>query len=81
VIAPVKIGAGATIGMRAIIMGGVTVGEKAKVLANSFVLPNTTIPAGESWAGIPAQRIELAKRSSAGENAGREVAASNARPD
>ena len=44
VIAPVKIGAGATIGMRAIIMGGVEVGEKAKVLANSFVLPNTKIP-------------------------------------
>ena len=62
VIAPVKIGAGSTIGMRAIIMGGVTVGEKAKVLANSFVLPNTTIPGGESWAGIPAQKIELAKR-------------------
>ena len=80
VIAPVKIGAGATIGMRAIVMGGVTVGEKAKVLANSFVLPNTTIPAGESWAGIPAQRIELARRSSAGENAGREVAAGDARP-
>jgi non-ribosomal peptide synthetase-like protein len=65
VIAPVKIGAGATIGMRAIIMGGVEVGEKAKVLANSFVLPNTRIPAGESWAGIPAQRIELPKRADA----------------
>jgi non-ribosomal peptide synthetase-like protein len=65
VIAPVKIGAGATIGMRAIIMGGVEVGEKAKVLANSFVLPNTKIPAGESWAGIPAQRIELPKRADA----------------
>jgi non-ribosomal peptide synthetase-like protein len=62
VIAPVKIGAGATIGMRAIIMGGVEVGEKAKVLANSFVLPNTKIPAGESWAGIPARRIDLPKR-------------------
>jgi acetyltransferase-like isoleucine patch superfamily enzyme len=62
VIAPVKIGAGATIGMRAVIMGGVTVGAKAKVLANSFVLPNTTIPDGEMWAGIPAQRIELARR-------------------
>ena len=61
-IAPVKIGDGATIGMRAVIMGGVTVGAKAKVLANSFVLPNTTIPDGESWAGIPAQKIELAKR-------------------
>ena len=61
VIAPVKIGAGATIGLRAIIMGGVEVGAQAKVLAGSFVLPNTKIPPGETWAGIPAQRIELAR--------------------
>jgi acetyltransferase-like isoleucine patch superfamily enzyme len=66
VIAPVKIGAGATIGMRAVIMGGVEVGAKAKVLANSFVLPNTKIPPGEAWAGIPAQRIELPRRTDAG---------------
>jgi acetyltransferase-like isoleucine patch superfamily enzyme len=59
VIAPVRLGAGATIGLRAIVMGGVEVGEKAKVLAGSFVLPNTRIPAGETWAGIPAQRVEL----------------------
>ena len=59
VIAPVKIGAGATIGLRAVIMGGVEVGAKDKVLASSFVLPNTKIPPGETWAGIPAQRIEL----------------------
>jgi len=59
VIAPVRLRAGATIGLRAIVMGGVEVGEKAKVLAGSFVLPNTRIPAGETWAGIPAQRIEL----------------------
>lgn len=61
VIAPVRLGAGATIGLRAIIMGGVEVGEKARVLAGSFVLPNSRIPAGETWAGIPAQRIELAR--------------------
>ena len=59
VVAPVRLRAGGTIGLRAIVMGGVEVGEKAKVLAGSFVLPNTRIPAGETWAGIPAQRIEL----------------------
>ena len=59
VIAPVKICTGATIGLRAVIMGGVEVGAKAKVLASSFVLPNTKIPPGETWAGIPARRIEL----------------------
>lgn len=65
VIAPVRIGEGATIGMRAIVMGGVEVGAKAKVLANSFVLPNTRIPDGETWAGIPAQKIVLPKREDA----------------
>lgn len=68
VIAPVRIAAGATIGLRAIIMGGVEVGEKARVLAGSFVLPNTCIPAGETWAGIPARRIEL-ERADAGNGA------------
>ena len=33
----------------------IQMGEKAKVLASSFVLPNTKIPAGETWAGIPAR--------------------------
>jgi non-ribosomal peptide synthetase-like protein len=69
VIAPVKIGAGATIGLRAVIMGGVEVGAKAKVLASSFVLPNTKIPAGETWAGIPARRIELERAKSLAEDA------------
>lgn len=65
VIAPVRIRKGATIGLRAVIMGGVEVGERARVLANSFVLPGTTIPAGETWAGVPAQRIDLDRRKSA----------------
>ena len=67
VIAPVKIGPGATIGLRAVIMGGVEVGAKAKVLASSFVLPNTKIPPGETWAGIPARRIELERDDAATE--------------
>jgi acetyltransferase-like isoleucine patch superfamily enzyme len=58
VLAPVKIGKGATIGLRAIIMGGAEIGEGAKIMANSVVLPKMRIPAGETWAGIPAQRID-----------------------
>ena len=69
VIAPVKIGAGATIGLRAVIMGGVEVGARAKVLASSFVLPNTKIPPSETWAGIPAQRIELERGPASAESA------------
>jgi acetyltransferase-like isoleucine patch superfamily enzyme len=58
VVSPVKIGAGATIGLRATVMAGVEVGEGAKVLANSFVLPNTRIPPGETWGGVPAAKWE-----------------------
>ena len=61
VINTVKIGKGATIGLRAIVMGGVTIGEKAKVLAGSFVVPNTVIPDGETWGGIPAVKLDLKK--------------------
>ena len=59
VVSPTRIGARATIGLRAIIMGGVTVGERAKVLAGSFVLPKTVIPDGETWGGIPAVKVDL----------------------
>jgi Carbonic anhydrases/acetyltransferases, isoleucine patch superfamily len=58
VLAPVKIGDKATIGLRAILMGGVTIGEGAKILPNSVVLPKTQIPAGETWGGVPARKIE-----------------------
>jgi len=58
VIAPTKIGSGATIGLRAIIMGGVEIGEKAKVMAGSFVLPKTIIGPGEVGGGIPAVKLK-----------------------
>jgi hypothetical protein len=57
IIDPVVIRKDATIGLRAIIMGGVEVGEGAKVLPNSVVLPKTIIPAGETWAGVPAKKV------------------------
>jgi acetyltransferase-like isoleucine patch superfamily enzyme len=59
VVSPVKIGGGATIGLRATVMAGSEIGEGAKVLANSFVLPNTKIPAGETWGGVPAVQIQI----------------------
>lgn len=61
VISPVKIGAGATIGLKAIILGGVTIGVKSKVLAGSYVVPGTVIPDGETWGGIPAVPVDLKK--------------------
>ena len=58
IIAPVLIRKNATIGLRAIVMGGVEIGERVKVLPNSVVLPKTIIPAGDTWAGVPAKRLE-----------------------
>lgn len=61
VLAPVKIGDGCTIGLKASIMGGVVIGENAKILPHSVVMPKTVIPAGETWGGVPAQKVEIKK--------------------
>jgi hypothetical protein len=58
VLAPVKIGDKATIGLRAIIMGGADIGEEAKILPGSVILPKTKVPAGETWGGVPARRVD-----------------------
>lgn len=58
VISPVVIGEGCTIGLKATVMGGVTIGDGAKVLPHSVVMPKTQIPAGETWGGVPARKIE-----------------------
>lgn len=61
VVAPVKIGSSCTIGLKATVMGGTVIGDGAKVLPHSVVLPKTQIPAGETWGGVPAQKIEIKK--------------------
>lgn len=61
IIAPVKIGKGATLGLRSIVMGGAEIGEFAKIMPNSVVLPKTKIPAGETWGGVPARKYEHKK--------------------
>ncbi|MBS1766127.1 MAG: hypothetical protein JST05_01800 [Acidobacteria bacterium] len=38
-------------------MGDVEVGDGATVLPQSVLLPGTRVPAGETWGGVPAQRI------------------------
>jgi acetyltransferase-like isoleucine patch superfamily enzyme len=58
VIAPVVIGARATIGLGATIMGDVEVGEGAIVLPHSVLLPGSRVGPGETWGGVPARRIE-----------------------
>ena len=58
VLSPTIIRDGATIGLRAIVMGGCDIGENAKVLPNSVILPKTKVGAGETWSGVPAVRID-----------------------
>jgi len=58
ILSPVVIRKGATVGLKASILGGVEIGEGSVVMANSVVLPNTKIPAGEVWGGVPAKKIE-----------------------
>jgi acetyltransferase-like isoleucine patch superfamily enzyme len=60
IISPVIIRSNATIGLRAIVMGGADIGERATLLANSFLLPQSKIPPGETWGGIPAKKIDVA---------------------
>jgi hypothetical protein len=47
VLSPVHIKKNAVIGLKASIMGGVTVGEDAQVLAHSVLFPKTVVPDGE----------------------------------
>ena len=53
----VKIGAGATVGVRAVLLPGVEIGEGAIVGAGALVAKDTVIPPGEIWAGVPARKI------------------------
>jgi serine acetyltransferase len=58
VLAPVKIGDKVTIGLKATVMGGVTIGAGAKIMPHSVVMPKTEIPAGETWGGVPARKMD-----------------------
>lgn len=57
----VVVGAGAVIGMRAVIFPDVRIGEHACVGAGAVVVRGTTIADGETWAGVPARLISSAK--------------------
>lgn len=53
---PVKIGAGATIGVNSVILPDTEIGENAVLLNGSYVVPGTKVPAGETWRGNPARK-------------------------
>jgi acetyltransferase-like isoleucine patch superfamily enzyme len=55
--APIKIGARTTLGGWCRISLGVTIGDDVVVEQMSYVAPFTTIPDGEVWGGVPAQKL------------------------
>lgn len=60
VIAPVRIGRRADIGLMAVLLPGVEVGDGAVVGAHALVPKGTVIPPGEFWGGVPARPIRPA---------------------
>ena len=48
-----QVGAGALIGMGAVVLGGARVGAGTLVAAGSVVRPGTSVPAGVLFAGVP----------------------------
>ncbi|MEM6579626.1 MAG: DapH/DapD/GlmU-related protein [Pseudomonadota bacterium] len=55
--AVIQLGDNVTVGARAIIMSGVSMGNGSMLAANSVAIKNTAIGAGEIWAGAPAKRV------------------------
>ncbi|MHC5795673.1 Pls/PosA family non-ribosomal peptide synthetase [Lacisediminihabitans sp. FW035] len=55
----VHIGAGATIGTRSTLLGGASIGGGAEIEAGAAV--SGRVPAGERWAGSPAERVGSAR--------------------
>ncbi len=62
VLAPVKIGDRVTVGLKASIMGGAQIGDDAKIMPHSVVMPKTIIGEGETWGGVPAVQIHASQR-------------------
>jgi len=52
----VRIGERAMIGAGAVVLPGVEIGPDARIAANSLVTED--VPAGETWAGVPAERVD-----------------------
>ena len=52
----VRVGKGATLGVYALAMGGIDIGDNAKVVGGSMLIPGSRIPDGEVWRGNPARK-------------------------
>ncbi|RME14410.1 MAG: hypothetical protein D6797_08885 [Bdellovibrio sp.] len=61
VISKTKIGSGSTIGLKASVMGGVHIGEKALVLPHAVLLPRARVYDGETVSGVVSLRRHVVK--------------------
>lgn len=52
-----RIGAGALVGIGAIVLGGARVGPGALIAAGTVVLPGTVVPGGVLFAGVPGRVV------------------------
>lgn len=57
---PIRVGNGVTVGARAVVLADVEIGDGAIVAIGAVVKKGSRIPAGETWGGVPARRIDLA---------------------
>jgi acetyltransferase-like isoleucine patch superfamily enzyme len=53
----VAIGSNVTIGLMAIVMPGVTIGDRAMIAASAFLPKGTVVGPDEIWGGVPARKI------------------------
>lgn len=56
ILAPVRIGRGATIGINTVVMAGTQVGANSSLASGAVAVPGSIIPDGESWRGNPARK-------------------------
>ncbi|MDY3554423.1 amino acid adenylation domain-containing protein [Gemmata sp. JC717] len=54
VVGPVAIGSGATLDIRSGMAPHTRLGENAYLAAQAYLVPGAAVPAGETWAGVPA---------------------------
>lgn len=59
--APVKIGRNCGVGTRSTVLAGATLEDGAMLGAGSLLPKYVTIPAGETWGGVPARPLRAAK--------------------
>ncbi len=58
VMAPVRIGRGAVVGINCVVMPGVELGDGAVLAPGGVATAGTRIPAHELWGGIPARKLK-----------------------